>query len=238
MAWREERKKKWLSKIAASDGPKRQLKRPHIMKLSLKGNGMKGRVRPQSQEKPLMESEMSEDEQETEDTTKIIHDGQNQGDQSERRLSEGEIFVPKKRPRRKRKEVTQNSEQPNAVKETKMDLSEGETVVIDDQKVESKSVTKNNKICRKWLNGKCPRGKRCHYLHKKETTTPKEIVEEKPKSFYAAVCLILIMLSSSYFKVKWKERISYFYKHYCISESMAYLMGNRYHSIYHSRLQY
>lgn len=99
-------------------------------------------------------------------------------------LSEGEIQEPKKR--------IKDSQDPK-----------NENFLPQQQpRKQTPGQAKEDRICNLWRKGKCPRGKKCHYLHsKRKPTASKEVSqttkslpstdiakeEEKPKSLYAAV---------------------------------------------------
>ena len=159
-------------------------------------------------------------------------------------LSEGEVFVPKKR---SKKDVS-NQDGPQVVvvadgnQQPSLTLTENFEVRAPEPLASKKNTTKKekqqtkmNNVCHLWLQRKCHRGKNCKYLHekKKPGNEPRPKTEEddageengKPKSLYVAVCPPSSrsrLTGYSYCKVKWKGRISSCYKYYCIYGSTAY----------------
>ena len=233
MAWREERKKKWLSKIApavcsyegyADDraGPNRKRKRRRVAPSQNAPSKPEARILPADEsdasEDGSEESEREGDDSESQDD-KVISEG------SEGRLSEGEVFVPKKIPKKRRKRGGKSKADDGGVilndGAPTISLEEAVPPKVSDGK--SKEPEKKKGLCRMWLRGKCSRGKKCRYNHKiKEKIKPaEEPLKVKPRSFYAAVCSSMILLTFSCFKVKWRGRTLYYYKHYCISVIMA-----------------
>ena len=222
MAWREERKKKWLSKIASAvcsyegsvddqTGPNRKRKRRGV------APSQNTPSKPETGILVAEESDASEDESDASEGERDEREAQDDvgvREGSEGGLSEGEVFVPKNIPRKRRKRGG-NSE----ADEGGMILNDGAASIS----LERKEPKKKKGLCRKWLRGKCSRGRKCPYSHKvKEKVTPVEQpLEVKPRSFYAAVRPSMILLTSSCYKVKWRGRISCYYKHYCISVIMA-----------------
>jgi hypothetical protein len=119
-------------------------------------------------------------------------------------LSEGEVFVPKKRA----KKATSNQDESQVVATTDetediaLSLTPDQTVQVRDpeplpSKTKKTKKTKINEVCRLWLQRKCRRGKYCNYIHNKKKprneippeTEEDDAIEEngKPKSLYAAV---------------------------------------------------
>jgi len=157
-------------------------------------------------------------------------------------LSEGEVFVPKKRSKKDVSNqdgsqvvvVTDGNRQPSWTLNENVEVRAPEPPPSNKNSKKMKKQTKMNNVCHLWLQRKCHRGKNCKYLHEKKKpghkphpkTEEDDAVEEigKPKSLYAAVrspsCFRLTVCS--YCKVKWKGRISSCYKYYCISGSAAY----------------
>ena len=149
------------------------------------------------------ESDMSEDspdeseDQRSEGETKEKEEiGE---EESEGGLSEGEVFVPQRIPKKRRKRAG------------KSEINEGGVISNDRSATESLERTAPSKVndekhkdakkkglCRNWLRGKCSRGKKCRYKHKvKEKSEPVEkSLEVKPKSFYAAVYPSMNLLMS------------------------------------------
>ena len=228
MAWREERKKKWLSKIAPAvcsyegyvdnqTGPNRKRKKRGVAPSQYTPN------KPETRMLVAEESELSEDE--SDESEREVQDDKGVSEGIDGGLSEGEVFVPKKIPKKRRKRGGKSE-----ADESGVILHDGVTRVSPEEPAPPKISDGNRKeprekkgLCREWLRGKCSRGKKCRYNHKrKEKVKPtKEPLDIKPRSFYAAVCPSTILLTSSYYKVKWRGRISCYYKHYCISVNMA-----------------
>jgi len=141
-------------------------------------------------------------------------------------LSEGEVFVPKKILKKQRKRA--GKKEPSEVGVMLNDRAAGEspeeaapTKMTARKQKEMKNM---KKLCHKWLHGRCSRGKKCRYSHKikEKVKAVQGKIDVKPRSFYAAVCLSMNTLTSSYYKVKWRGRISCSYKHYCISVIVGY----------------
>jgi hypothetical protein len=122
-------------------------------------------------------------------------------------LSEGEVFVPKKRSKKDVSNqdgsqvvvVTDGNQKPS------LTLNENVKVRAPEPPPSTENTTKKtqqqtnmNNVCQLWLQRKCNRGKNCKYLHEKKKpgnephkkTEEDDAVEEngKPKSLYAAVC--------------------------------------------------
>jgi len=159
-------------------------------------------------------------------------------------LSEGEVFVAKKRSKKDVSNrdgsqvvvITDGTQRPSLTlsENVKVQTPEPPPSKNTTQKKKQQQ-TKMKNVCHLWLQRKCHRGKNCKYLHEKkkpgnETRTKTEqddAVEEngKPKSLYVAVCpppSRSRLTGYSYCKIKWKGRISSCYKYYCISGSTAY----------------
>lgn len=237
MAWREERRKKWLSKIAGESGPKRGVKRRRPQKQGLKNSVERQEIVPERRDEGVEEEEGEVSESPFEESEGGKEEASSKADlpkdeQHEGGLSEGEIFVPKKLRTRRRKPGPREREQAEVICDDKalaaatLDQSEVGAIISKKSKVQRPKVTpKKNGVCRRWLHNKCPNGNKCRYLHKavmKNVVKAEEgTVEEKPKSFYAAVCPVITLLIFSYCRVKWREKTSFYYKHYCISESVG-----------------
>ena len=157
-------------------------------------------------------------------------------------LSEGEVFVPKKRAKKDVSNqdgsqvvvVTDGNEQLSLTLNENVEVRAPEPPPSNKNSTKKKQTKKNN-VCHLWLQRKCHRGKNCKYLHEKKKpgnkprpkTEEDDAVEEngKPKSLYAAVCpppSHSRLTGYSYCKVKWKGRTSSCYKYYCISTKTAY----------------
>jgi len=155
-------------------------------------------------------------------------------------LSEGEVFVPKKR---SKNPGNQDGSQvvPPADRKDNISSTPNKTVEVRDPEPppsktkNTKKEKKINKVCHLWLQRKCHRGKYCKHLHEKKKpkegppreTEKDDVVEEngKPKSLYAAVHFPrsrFKLTGCSYCKVKWRGRILSCYKYYCISGNTAY----------------
>jgi hypothetical protein len=110
-------------------------------------------------------------------------------------LSEGEIFVPKKRPK---KEISnEEALQDDTNEDVSLEKKQGEKPLeASSAKKDNRMTTKkSNKVCRLWLQKKCRRGRFCRYRHEKKRISTYETTaedtageqEDKPKSLYAAV---------------------------------------------------
>lgn len=149
-------------------------------------------------------------------------------------LSEGEVFVPKKRSKKEtsnqsgsQETIAADEKHSSSTRDEKKDIHGSEQQPLS----KKKKKTQKNKVCHLWLKRKCLRGKHCKYLHKKKNHRPQKPsdMEEvdasgKPKSLYAAANspFLTVLTGFSYCKVKWRGRISSCYKYYCISGSRAY----------------
>lgn len=129
--------------------------------------------------------------------TSSMSDEADEGD-----LSEGEVFVPKKRSKKEtsnqtvsQETVTQDAESILARAEENQGR-EGQ-IPAPSTKSKAQKKTKINKVCHMWLRHKCPRGKHCKYLHEKKKRSNRMQSDNqqvgsaeqtgKPKSLYAAV---------------------------------------------------
>lgn len=185
---------------------------------------MRRSSRPQSQDTADVEqseiSEVENDQNEEavqENPRKLPENEKGEGELNEEGLSEGEIFVPKKMRKKQRKGVSEKTELTDKVCDenppamSEVDLNEGGKIPSNEPTIEQKARIQKNR-----------RGRFVHKGKKKAAPKDENPVQNRPKSFYAAVCLSYIeMLITSYCKVKWKGRMLYYYKHYCISESMG-----------------
>jgi len=120
-------------------------------------------------------------------------------------LSEGEVFIPKKRSKKDVSNqdgsqvvvVTDGNQQPSLTLNENIEVQALEPPPSKKNMAKKKKQTKKNNVCHLWLQRKCHRGKNCKYLHEKkkpgnkphQKTEEDEAVEEngKPKSLYAAV---------------------------------------------------
>ena len=148
-------------------------------------------------QKVTLENATEKNTEENEDKDENISDDREE-DKGE--LSEGEIHQPRKLPRQSKSNQQKFKEIPEET---------------DTNKVKSissmKAPPKKDKVCILWRQGKCRRGKKCHYLHQKQNRKstiknsdhPKSVrstntimeeentmPESKPKSLYAAVFLL------------------------------------------------
>lgn len=139
------------------------------------------------------ESEDERSEGETKEKEEISEE------ESEGGLSEGEVFVPQRIPKKRQKRAG------------KTEINEGGITSNDRPAIESPEKTVPSKInngnhkeekkkglCRKWLRGKCSQGHKCRYKHKgkKKSKPVEKFLEVKPKSFYAAVYPSMNLLMS------------------------------------------
>jgi hypothetical protein len=204
MAWREERKKKWLSKIAPAvcsyesyvddqTGPNRKRKKRGVIpSQNIPRDPETGIIVAEESDASEVASDASEGERDEREAQE--DEGISEG--SEGGLSEGEVFVPKKILKKRRKRGRKNEADEGGVI-----LNDGPTNISPEGAAQlsvsdgnRKEPKKKKGVCRKWLRGKCSLGKKCRYNHKaKEKAKPVgEPLEVKPRSFYAAVCLSMI----------------------------------------------
>ena len=94
-------------------------------------------------------------------------------------LSEGEVFVPKKRSKKEtsnqsgsQETIAADEKHSSSTRDEKKDIHGSEQQPLS----KKKKKTQKNKVCHLWLKRKCLRGKHCKYLHKKEKPqTPKAV---------------------------------------------------------------
>jgi Zinc finger C-x8-C-x5-C-x3-H type (and similar) len=138
-------------------------------------------------------------------STEQVRTGGNDG-----ALSEGEIFVPRKGPKKRGAQQNEKHE-PSHTEENPGTRQNDDSIVQQS----GRGKKRKTKVCDRWRLGKCMRGKRCQYLHTdKKTLKPDRqmgtemATSEKPESLYAAVYSFDFGLTTfSYWRVRWKEKI-------------------------------